>query len=40
MKLEAMFMLLFLRRLGFTSEQLDHVAHGNYRVVRKLRGEI
>ncbi|MBA2592447.1 MAG: hypothetical protein M3495_18775 [Pseudomonadota bacterium] len=40
MKLEAMFTLLFLRRFGFTTDQLDQVAGGNYRVAQKLKGEI
>jgi ApeA N-terminal domain 1 len=40
MKLEAMFMLLFLRRIGFSNSQLEELTRENYRVAQKLRGEI
>jgi hypothetical protein len=37
-KLEAIFILIFLRRMGFSDDQLKQIAQGNRRVARKIRG--
>ncbi len=40
MQLEAIFTLLFLRRLGFTSDQLDNLVRENFRLTHKIKGRV
>jgi hypothetical protein len=40
MKLEAIFILIFLGRIGVSNDQLRQIAQGNSRMARKIRGEV